>query len=156
MQNALLIALRSGIALEHVVVGGTFSLLDGLMQQNRWRNCLLTVDDAYDFACTLLKFSAQIIHDKPPSALSSAIGSVATPALNAWLRPAIPFTTQPSVAALSSEMFGEAWCDFIGPENMANGEAILLTKALRPPFRQGLIEAQLEVESIDLPGLDTM
>jgi hypothetical protein len=152
--ESLLGALRSGIVIEGVMVGDTFALLDGLSKKDRWRSCLLNLDDAYALACTLMKFSLQTRLLGYAMDVSTTVAKSMVSTLNTWLRPIVPFDVQPSIETLTSAMFGEAWCHIIDPVQMANGEVILLTQAHRPPFLPGLVAAQSDLPAAHLPELD--
>lgn len=152
VRRALLLALRELSAMS--TYQERFSVLDGLAKNERWRDCLSTLDDSYSFAKLLLDYTCS----DEDTGLCRAVQPGICTMLTAWLKPCSPFTTHPSTHDLARSLFG-AWCDFGLPEHddlggfdWYIGRAVCSEK---PPFKPGLVAIEC-AENVQLPTLASL
>lgn len=112
---------------------------------------------AYDLAALILLF----IDCYSPEPIALKVGADVCRMLNAWIKPAVPWTNLPGTGTIVRAMFGAAWCD-IRLNDIADDQRSLLVLPdggfagdvvwrERPPFLLGLCPAQDRAQGVPLP-----
>lgn len=146
------------------------SLLDGLLQNDRWKEVVKTTTGAYDFAHLLSQITASICfrwrksdaRETPenksslPRAIRLHAYPVVTQVINAWIAPRrLPGPL--SSGLLLRELFGAPWYDIVldFDENDFRAWDIRDTvSAANPAFLPGLVLDQAESFATPLPALE--
>lgn len=126
------------------------ALVDGLIKNGRWRQCLASTDDA--IALTILLMDFAIIEDYDRY-LHAALKPGACAILNEWLSPSNPITEPLQPAALARLFFGDAWCDISFHAGEAECQIGTYVSQSRPPFLPGILGRQLYDYPEQLPEL---
>jgi hypothetical protein len=148
----------------HVRRSGDFSsdedlaLLGALVQHDRWRECLQTMDGAIDFGLLLSYF---FVSDPTigGQALMEAIGPAVFEIVNTWLAPVPLFQAYDSNRAASYDLavclFGELWCSLVLADLQESPQDIPeRLRLLRPPVLEHLLPDKLHVKAAALPELE--
>lgn len=137
------------------------SLLDGLLRQERWRFCLNSQATAIAFATSLTEFWESRPKSTAGSILLREVSGQVCAVLNAWLKPAVPFSGDPldgpaSTYNVARAMFGDAWCAIAlsGLTNDQHWKIPELIREQRPPFLPGLLPTDRSLEHESLPLLE--
>lgn len=135
-------------------------IMDGLLENDRWRTLLGTESDAHAFAAFIVRFlvgsglsgSRAVAVDPEDFDTSAAVQKKFRTVLAPWLAPldlSRPFT----LSELARAFFGEAWCTLVMDANPRPVFLYHLIMDERPPFMPGLLTAA-EPASEKLPDLD--
>jgi hypothetical protein len=133
------------------------SLLDGLLRNNYWRDCLESTDSALNFAMLLIAFTRQYQPNEAGASSDAKLRGVILPQLcqmlNEWMAPDEPFEDIISPRQMAGMLFGEVWCElFLGDEKQSWVIGNLVG-AHKPPLAPGLLPAHLQAQPEDLPVL---
>jgi hypothetical protein len=129
------------------------SILSGLVQQERWRECLKSEDGAYAFAELIAHWSLAASNILLPLAcveLRRAITIDVCAVLDAWLPQDAPWEGVPDTGRLLRLMFGEAWFSLVVNDGDLREKTLSSIVRGRPDFRPGLLPVQ---EARALPPL---
>jgi hypothetical protein len=151
VKDALLQVLRSGSGMG-ISYGDSFSILDGLAQNDRWRDLLHSQESARSLVDAILvvpQFQFEFRNTDP----STPAVIIALTILNGWLQPLVSFTSVPSYEALVRAFFGDAWCNIVADGlNMDPGPLRRLIASDAPPLLDSLLLG-VAVEPLPLPAL---
>lgn len=147
--SILLRALRRYAPLSYATQENLFSALHGLCKNERWRECLRTMDDAYDFAAALYLF-ALCAREGYTQFMVDAIEIEVLAVVNDWTRlPAAQLTWR----TLPNTLFGDIWCDlFLNSDDGRFVDVVELIRTTRPQLVPGLLPAHMEPADTILPG----
>jgi hypothetical protein len=136
-----------------------YSILDGLLRQQRLPDAMLTIDVAYDIAILLARTVGSDfggITENNSATLGAELIPDLCAALDAWLKPTETFADNLSIKPLLRSMFGDAWCDLVLSDHDLDCRVSPdIIRATRPTFLTGLSPAHLEEPSLHLPVLCT-
>jgi hypothetical protein len=145
------------------------SIVDGLQQNDRWREVIKTIDGAYDFAVLLAQMTASIwsgwtgVHSvETPKTKTDFTRSlrlrmipIVTEITNEWIAPRkLPGGVTPK--NLLGALFGDAWYSLFleaGEEDLRNWDIRETIMAANPVFAPGLVSAQIDDIGLPLPDL---
>jgi hypothetical protein len=158
VRRTLVMALQTHVEIDGLRDDG-FSILDGLSRNERWRECLETMEDAYNLVLLLLDFIEALSNPEPvveKAKFLCGVESGAVCILEQWLSPLAPGAqgyTLPTSKALCPALFGSAWCELVlgPPDANWNDRGMIYTH--RPPFLPGLLPAHLEAADLPLPDM---
>jgi hypothetical protein len=119
-----------------------YSILSGLLRNNRWRTCLESVDSALHF--TMAIACHYVGWDDADPAEDSLQGAIAKPlrtVVNEWLGVGSSNVARLTEMTILRAAFGEFWCDFaLGPD-MHFSDAAPIVLSTRPSFMPGVVSA---------------
>jgi hypothetical protein len=157
--STLLLTLHSHLARPAYNSHDGLAIIDGLMRNQRWRECLKDLDTAYAFAILLSDGSLAPDDRKPVDPdtnlnLKRTVEIDARIALQDWIPNVVHPLVQPR--RLVKAMFGEVWFDLVVVGlDIATHHLPDAIKGLRPPFSPGLLPPHLEPVVLPLPALST-
>jgi hypothetical protein len=157
VRRTLVHALHSHMAAETPFSEDLLAIIDGLSKNDRWRDCLNTEDDAYEFAMLMLYYvrarEKGYLSTRGMQLASSIWGSVWV-ILNDWLSLEDRFMTLPSTAALANAIFGAPWCDVVlSNVDDSTGPLLRIIQTTRPTFTKGLLPEYAQPTRVELPSL---
>lgn len=158
ISKTLIAILHHHVQSVNAPVEDSVSILGGLMQRDRWIECLKDLDTTYAFASLLAHAMGVLENDSATLYVRDDIGAIYQPGLcamlNAWIVPDAPYTCTPSMDSFTRTLFGDAWCDLARhvPRSHPRG-VISCIMTLRPPILGHMAPAQIEVAPLDLPSM---
>jgi hypothetical protein len=140
--------------------GNEYSILDGLLKNERWRDCLESAASAYALAVLLLRIAIDLEVDpyldtNPEYTIAYAdLAAAMHDLLTAWCQPSEPITKELRGGVITRALFGEALWELVlsdvRQEDWSISEYIAGT---RPPFRPGLLPEHLNSVALTLPEM---
>lgn len=152
VQATLLQAIRWHSTVDGYISDG-IALLEGLIRNDRWRQCLKNTNDAVVLSALLMDFA---VGEKYAGKLHALVSPGVCGILNSWLLPPSPIEAPLSPTELARALFGDAWYDIsIGhcSDELTVGRFVLSSK---PPFRPGLLADHLNDHVQQLPDLGAL
>jgi hypothetical protein len=128
------------------------SILFGLSKNERWREALTSMSDSYKFTVLLARYLDTMHNFRPfhnGDGLHATMGPSFQAVLHAWCD--VEADRSFSSYMLARALFGDAWCSLFIDSTVGYWRIKDLVKLQRPPFLAGLVSAQDEVVSCDLP-----
>jgi hypothetical protein len=135
----------------------SYSILDGLTRNNRWRACLDSREKTYSLALLLIEIA---VHKRDVAANGgvSALLDVMEPdvcvLMGAWLDQDTPEKI-PTVNEMARYFFNDLWCDLHLSDDSLT--AVALTRLIlreTPPFLSGIMRTQFEPVGAPLPDME--
>lgn len=159
VRDALRRITRRRIKTDWVDEAETMSLLDGLRENDRWRDYLPDVDMAHSLAAMLIEFAdiEENVATFPP--INIELARIVAPSvhhiISHWFFPLAPKRERcPTAPEMARRIFGDAWVELmIDPKESGFRYISNMVRSTRPPFRQGLISEQAHSLAIELPTL---
>jgi hypothetical protein len=131
-----------------------FSVLAGLAFNDRWRQCLGSIDSAYLLAASLVEFCLMSSTSNSGERLREDVSINVRHIIKEWAGLVIHSWDPPQPDMIAIALFGGTWLDIAVGGTHPYFEIPDAIRSQRPPFLAGLVPAQVEVAAISLPGLD--
>lgn len=133
-----------------------FALLNGLIRNLRWRDCLANSDDAHSLAALCLWHATDRSDTSPGArALRVTVTKWLAELLNEWIRPAVPYKECPDAFEIAQALFGEAWYHLcVAPMGVRSIDIAAHVFDTRPPFIPGLVTFDVDAADVSLPSLE--
>lgn len=163
VRETLVLTLRSHVEKDGVRFDG-YAILEGLSRRERWRDCLFTLDDAYNLTLLLLDFMAAVETGEDDTEKTRFLQAVLpgafqilwewthSPEWKMWDKSALEI---PGSLQICRAFFGSAWCDLVlCPPGTKFWNDRGMISSHRPPFLPGLLPEHLDAAVVPLPDMD--
>lgn len=118
------------------------SILEGLLRNDRWRNCLSTQERARGLVMLAV----------PMTRYNSVVTTDIQRVLNVWLKPQGPYEVF-SPRSLACALFGEPWCALVYDGLRDRMELGPIIESTQPQFLEGLLAIEPQAV-VGLPSLE--
>jgi hypothetical protein len=154
--ETLLTALRHHIGSRNDDSNGE-SILNGLLKNNRWRACLESIEDAYNFvfivACSYTHFENDKNRKNKNELQAHNIEPLRKVVIK-WFGLSEAEGEHMTTALFLERTFGSLWCEFALAEDMLLGDIVKIVSDVHPPFMPDVLPAHFQLVSQPLPSFE--
>lgn len=124
------------------------ALLAGFNKYGGWQKMTQTEDGTYRMAYAILYLAEWNTGNEFDQTVEPDILAI----MNAWLTPAVSWTSWPTVSEIGRNLLGDAWCEVVLP-SIQEGLASVHVITERPALNQKLLFARCE-PGLTLPAIE--